>query len=170
MILSKLSSNKISSASSLAFTLYEKSRLGEKKEGKVEYSPLEATYLIESKKMKLMSDKKELSAEEIKKKFSRLDKRFETKYAVFSDLRKKGYIVKTALKFGAEFRVYEKGVKPGEDHALWILECFKENETIKWKEFTSKNRVAHSTNKKLLIAIVDDESDVSYYQSDWVKI
>ena len=39
----------------------------------------------------------------------------------FKDLRKKGYIVKTALKFGADFRVYEKGVKPGEDHAKWVV-------------------------------------------------
>ncbi len=36
-------------------------------------------------------------------------------------MRNRGYIIKTALKFGADFRVYDRGVKPGEDHARWII-------------------------------------------------
>ena len=91
------------------------------------------------------------------------------KYAVFKDLREKGYIVKTALKFGADFRVYPKGVKPGKKHAKWIV--FVEHETGKltWHEFAAKNRVAHSTRKNLLLAIVDEEGDITYYEVRWIK-
>ncbi|MBT3691055.1 tRNA-intron lyase, partial [Candidatus Woesearchaeota archaeon] len=48
---------------------------------------------------------------------------------------------------------------------------FVDSETGKltWHEFTAKNRVAHSTKKKLLIAIVDHEGKVSYYEVDWIK-
>ena len=84
-------------------------------------------------------------------------------------MRKKGYILKTALKFGADFRVYERGIKPGEDHARWILFIVKESEPLSWHDFAAKNRIAHSTKKNLLIAIVDEEDDVSYYEVSWRK-
>jgi len=85
---------------------------------------------------------------------------------VFEDLRKKGYVVKTALKFGADFRVYEKKKK---EHSKWIVFVQKESKKIDWKEFASKNRVAHSTRKNLLLAITDDEGGIIYYEINWVK-
>ena len=91
------------------------------------------------------------------------------KYPVFKDLRKKGYIVKTELKFGADFRVYKKGIKPGQEHAIWILFPVKESEIHTWQDFAAKNRVSHSTKKKHIIAIGDDEDGVSYYEVGWLK-
>jgi tRNA-intron endonuclease len=84
-------------------------------------------------------------------------------------MRERGYIVKTALKFGADFRVYDRGVKPGEDHARWILYPVKEGSTLTWHDFSAKNRVAHSTKKRLLIGVVDEENDVTYYEIKWVR-
>jgi tRNA-intron endonuclease len=77
--------------------------------------------------------------------------------------------VKTALKFGADFRVYERGIKPGQDHAKWILYPVNEGGTLTWHDFSAKNRVAHSTRKKLLIGAVDTEGDVTYWQVNWVR-
>ena len=62
-------------------------------------------------KWKLFQRTRKLSFEELIKKFKKIDKKIQLKYPVFKDLREKGYVVKTALKFGAEFRVYEKGHK-----------------------------------------------------------
>ena len=169
MIRSNFSGDKICSNSSEAFSLYEKSRFGEKKENKINYSLAEALFLIKTNKMELFSNKKQIQFERLIKKAKKVDKRIETKFIVFSDMRKRGYIVKTALKFGADFRVYKKGVKPGEDHALWVLYCVKEHEANNWQDFSAKNRVAHSTNKKLLIGVVDDEDDVTYYEVAWLK-
>ena len=91
------------------------------------------------------------------------------KLHTYRDLRKKGYILKSALKFGADFRVYDKGVKPGTDHAKWILSCVKDTDNINWRDFAAKNRIAHSTRKNLLVAIVDSEGSVSYYEISWKK-
>ena len=88
---------------------------------------------------------------------------------MFKDIRNRGYIIKTALKFGADFRVYDRGVKPGEDHARWIVYPVHEGETLTWHEWAAKNRVAHSTKKRLLIAVVDDEGDCSYWEARWVR-
>lgn len=161
--------DKIISNEQAAFSLCDKSSFGEKKDGKVEYSPIEALFLVQEKKASLIQGKTSLSFEKLVKNAKKADKKIETKLAVYSDMRKKGYIVKSALKFGAEFRVYDKGIKPGIDHAKWILYTVRENELLNWHDFAAKNRVAHSTKKNLLIAIVDDESDVSYYEVSWLK-
>jgi len=169
MIQAHFVGEKIISTSEEAFSLYEKSRFGEKKDGKIEYSGVEALFLLSQSKLSLQSGKKQMTEESLIKKIRKKDKKIETKFIVFSDLRKRGYIVKTALKYGADFRVYDKGLFPGEEHARWILFATKEHESISWHEFAGKNRIAHSTKKNLLIAIVDEEGDVSYYETQWIK-
>lgn len=169
MIKANLIGEKIISNTVEAFSLYEKSCFGEKISGIIEYSPIESLFLIQQSKMAVFSGKKLISFENLLKKIKKHDKKIETKLIVFSDLRKKGYIVKSALKFGAEFRIYDKGIRPSESHARWLLFTAKESEILHWHEFTAKNRIAHSTKKNLLLAIVDDEGDMSYYEISWTK-
>jgi tRNA-intron endonuclease, archaea type len=159
----------VSSADSEAYSLHEKSRFGEISDDKIQYSLTEALYLFEKGKMEIFSNKKKLSKKELIEKFMRIDKKIQIKYPVFKDLREKGYTVKTALKFGADFRVYDKGAKVGEEHAKWIVFTDYESKKLTWHEFSAKNRVAHSTKKNLLLAIVDEEGDVSYYEVKWIK-
>jgi|SRR3989344_2713986 len=169
MIKAVFSGSKIYSNSQESFSLCEKSSYGEKKAGKVEYSLIEALFLLSENKLCIYYKNKLLLESDFTKKALKIDKKIESKLIAFSDLRKRGYIVKTALKFGADFRVYNRGVKPGKDHALWILYVTKESQHLTWQDFAAKNRIAHSTKKKLLIAIVDEESDVSYYEVSWLK-
>lgn len=166
-----LSGENISSNTKVAMDLFASGRFGEQDGEKIRYSLAEALFLVEDKKMELFDSKsKKLSAKEILKRFEKLDSKFQIKYSVFKDMRKKGYIVKSALKFGAEFRVYDKGKSIGESHARWILFPVSETQTLTWHDFSAKNRVAHSTNKALLIAVVDEEGDVSYYESRWSRL
>jgi tRNA-intron endonuclease len=169
MITLQLSGEKIFSSTPQAFSLYEKSRIGEKKRSKIEYSSVEALFLVSEGKAKVFSRKKELSEDTLIRKLKKRDRKIETKFAVFRELRKRGYIVKTALKFGAEFRVYDKGDKPGKAHARWILYTSKESDAMNWHDFSAKNRVAHSTKKNLLIGILDEEGDVSFYEVSWMR-
>ncbi len=159
----------ISSVDSNAFSLYKKSCFGEPREDKIQYSLLEVLFLVEKGKMEVFSGKKKISKKELVEKFRKIDKKIQIKYPVFRDLREKGYIVKTALKFGAEFRVYEKGFRPGKQHARWIVFVDHESKRFTWHEFSAQNRVAHSTKKNLLLAIVDEEGDISYYEVKWLK-
>lgn len=164
-------SERIFSNSKEAFGLFESQRFGERTGEKIFYTLQEALFLVETKKMDILDSKdKEILEKDLLKKFEKIDKKFKTKYLVFRDLRQKGFIVKTALKFGAEFRVYEKGKSIGEDHAKWILFPVSQNEQLTWQDFSAKNRIAHSTNKRLLIAVVDEENQVSYYEVNWLKI
>lgn len=151
---------------------YEKSRFGTILEDKrVQLTLIEAFYLLTKEKIQLFfqSNKKKIEKEAFLKICLKAEKTFWIRFAVFSDFRNRGYIIKTALKFGADFRVYEKGVVPGEDHAKWIVYPVKETEVLTWYDFAAKNRVAHSTKKKLLLGIVDEENSVTYYEVKWIR-
>lgn len=168
-IKAKLVGETISSNSQKAIDLYGKSRFGELKKGKVLYSFPETLYLVEEKKIEVIEAGKKLGFDKLVNQLKEVDKKIMIKYIVFKDLRKKGYIIKTALKFGAEFRVYDKGKRPGKEHARWILYPVSENSELSWQDFSARNRIAHSTKKSLLIAVVDSENDVSYYEVKWIR-
>ncbi|MBI2108067.1 tRNA-intron lyase [Candidatus Woesearchaeota archaeon] len=161
----------ITEISDAARELYNQSRFGTLLEnGKVQMSLLEGLYLIEKGRLKVFgAGNKEISSEDFMKKARRLESNFWVRYSVFKDIRNRGYIIKTALKFGADFRIYDRGVKPGEDHAKWVVYPVHETSALTWYEFAAKNRVAHSTKKRLLIGIVDDEDSVTYYEIKWVR-
>lgn len=161
----------ITEDSDAARELYNQSRYGVVlTNNKVQLSLLEGLYLMEKGRLKIVGDRnKEISFDSFLKKAKKVEPNFWIRYCVFKDIRDRGYIIKTALKFGADFRIYDRGVKPGEDHAKWIVYPVHEGESLTWYDFAAKNRVAHSTKKRLLIGVVDDEADVSYWEIRWVR-
>lgn len=164
-----LSGEIISSNDTEAYSLYQKSRIGEPVEDKIQYSLSETMFLLQKSKMDIFFKNKKLSKSDFINKAIKIDKKIQIKYLVFRDLREKGYIVKSALKFGAEFRVYDKGTNPEKSHAKWIVFVDHESQKLMWHDFSAKNRIAHSTKKNLLLAIVDEEGDISYYEVKWIK-
>tara|TARA_Y100000310_G_C20702833_1_gene831560 strand:+ start:2195 stop:2767 length:573 start_codon:yes stop_codon:yes gene_type:complete len=138
--------------------------------GRLQLSLIEAFYLMEKGTIEIHKTKnKKFNTNDFSKKAKKLEPNFWIRFCVYRDIRNRGYIIKTALKFGADFRVYDRGVKPGEDHAKWIVYPVYEGSTLTWYEFAAKNRVAHSTRKRLLLGVVDDENDVSYWECRWLR-
>jgi len=159
----------IAEASDASRDFHDKARYGEPLQKKFQYSLVEALYLVERGKMSAKKGNKELDFDELMKLARKTEANFFVRYAAFKDMRNRGYIVKTALKFGADFRVYDRGVKPGDDHAKWIMYPVTESGMLTWYEFSAKNRVAHSTRKRLLVACVDEEGDVTYWEIKWTR-
>ena len=151
--------------------IYLQNRLGViLEDGRVQLSLHEAAYLLEKDRIELFDGrKKNLSSEDFMAKANKIEPNFWVRFSVFKDMRDRGYIIKTALKFGADFRVYDRGIKPGEDHARWVVYPVHEGSTLTWYEFAAKNRVAHSTKKRLMLGVVDDEGDVTYWEVKWIR-
>ena len=126
----------------------------------------EVYYLLEKEKISIIKGKKFLTKNDFKK-FSFFNY---VNYLVYKDLRNKGYLVKSGFKFGFVFRVYEKGIKIGDDHSLWLVDIFLENEKFNFKNLIGKNRVAHNSNKKMLFAIVDDDFSITYIENSWKRV
>ena len=161
----------LTESSDPARELYNQSRYGTLLEdGRVQLSLIEALYLVDKKKLIAYDSKnKEIKSEDLLKKSQKTEPNFWIRYCVYKDIRNRGYIIKTPLKFGADFRIYDRGVKPGEDHARWVVFPVHESSALTWYEFAAKNRVAHSTKKRLLIGIVDSEQDVTFYECRWLR-
>ena len=133
--------------------------------GRLQLAPVEALYLLDREKIRVFErkGKRELSFSELSKKLAKQDPELMLKYLVYSDLRSRGYVVKTGLKFGAHFRVYERGKGPGEGHSPYLVHAIPEGCKLTPAEFARAVRLAHSVRKKMLFAVVDDEGDVTYY-------
>jgi len=132
--------------------------------GKLQLAPVEALYLIDSGKVSVVSaEGKNLNFKSLAEKFVDSDTELILKYAAYADLRSRGYVIKTGLKFGAHFRVYERGEKPGETHSKFLVQAIPEGVKITPTEMARAVRLAHSVKKKIYWAVVDDEGDITYY-------
>ncbi len=151
-----------------AVALNEKSHYGKFNQDELQISIIEALYLQEKGKIRILDKKgKILSLDEMWVKIQ--NKGLLYKYLVFRDLRNRGYIVKTGFKYGSEFRLYERGKSPGDGHSDYVVKVVNENQDISVLNFSSYVRVAHGVNKKLLMAVVDDEQDITYYNVEWTR-
>ena len=95
---------------------------------------------------------------------------FHPQFIVFRDLRERGYLVKTGYKFGAHFRLYERGVKlkrgpkAPHEHTKAIVHCVPEESAFSLPEMSRAVRLAHNIRATMWWAVVDKEGDVTYYQ------
>src|SRR5207249_1720395 len=74
--------------------------------------PYEVLHLIHSNRMKLYrdSEKDPLDFNSVLKLALKHDKEILTKFLIYRDLRTRGYVAKEGFGFGADFRVYERGM------------------------------------------------------------
>jgi tRNA-intron endonuclease len=81
-------------------------------------------------------------------------------FNVYSDLKARGFIVKTGFKFGAHFRAYSKN--PNELHAEYLIHVFNENFKSICSDFSRAIRLAHSVNKEIIFACYYDNDKIEY--------
>jgi len=150
-----------------AVNLHSKSYYGNLTEEGLQLSLIEALYLLEKEKITVNVKGKKISLDEMFKEVH--DKNLFTDYLVYKDLRNRGYIIKTGFKYGSEFRLYERGTSPGDGHSNFLVKVSSENDHIPLKDLSSYVRVAHGVNKYLLLAVVDQENDITYYNIEWTR-
>ncbi|MFB6209232.1 MAG: tRNA-intron lyase [Candidatus Nanohaloarchaea archaeon] len=141
----------------------------------LELSFVEALHLVDREELEIVEDGEKLEREEIYHRFSSEDDEFDHKYAAYSDLRERGFIVKTGFKFGAHFRVYPRGVNPYKDgpkedheHTKWIVHAVPEDYNTSFQEMSRAVRLAHNIRATMLWAVVDAERQVTYYEVERV--
>ncbi len=135
--------------------------------GKLTLSLVEAIHLVEKGKLavkKTKTAKTGLSVAELLKRGEKTDKLICQQVSTYSDLRAKGYLVKSGFKFGTHFRIYARGEKIGEDHSGILVHAVPENFSMSMTELSRIVRLGHSVRKKMWLAVVDTDGDVTYYQ------
>jgi tRNA-intron endonuclease len=83
------------------------------------------------------------------------ERNFRERMLVYRLLKDSGLVVKSGMKFGVDFAVYEYG--PGLDHAPFLIHVYSAGSTVTPTEIVRAGRLAASVKKKFIVAQVDPE-------------
>lgn len=152
-----------------------KSQLIEKGYGEQEGSALalsliEAAHLLKKEKLKVKKGRKSLDYDGFLAYCCEKEDDFFNKHIVYSDLRDRGMVVRTGLKFGTDFRLYDRGAKVGKAHSKYLVHVVAEEYTCSFPEMAGRLRLAKNVNKDMIYAVVDEESDITYYLVDRMRL
>jgi len=162
---------------SKAVELYDESGFGkplpEGNPNRLELELVEAMYLLEKNKIKVFvkekGKKKKIDFKKLMQFGVKNINQFHPSFIVYRDLRERGYLVKTGFKFGTTFRVYERGVKlkrgpkAAHEHTKFIVQPVSEESAFSLPELSRAVRLAHNIRATMVWAVVDRESDCTYY-------
>ncbi|MCJ7478926.1 MAG: tRNA-intron lyase [Candidatus Nanohaloarchaeota archaeon QJJ-7] len=155
--------------------VFEDLYYGKEFEDYLELSLVEAMHLADRDEITVEDDDEELSPEELYERFTERDEEFPQKYAVYADLRDRGYIVKSGFKFGAHFRVYPRGVNPYKEgpkeqreHTQWVVHAVPQDENFTYTDVSRAVRLAQNIRATMLWGVVDPEEEVTYYRVEHV--
>jgi tRNA-intron endonuclease len=134
------------------------------KGGGLELDLLEALYLLESDRLEVQNGEGMASYGDLVKAAAMDRPDFETQYFAYRDLRQRGYIV---LSDGGEFdfRLYPRGGGPSTTQAKQWVMAVSERSAFKAAEIVRCSDLAERTRKELLIAVVDEEGDITFYSA-----
>ncbi len=130
----------------------------------LELHPLEAAYLVWSGKIEVFDqEEKSIMFEDLLKLFVS-DSRGFLKYIVYSDLRRKDRIV--VYERATDFlRLYPKGAKIGKAASKDLVLTLSEDRPIPHKYILDMVEKTAKLRKRLILAVVDDELNVTYYRA-----
>jgi len=124
---------------------------------------MEAAYLVESKRLEVHFDGRPVTAGELMRLGHKTSEGFEVKYLAFRELRQRGYVVKAAQDPLA-FRVFPRGGAPNKTPSKWWVAAISERSTFDLGKLMGGLDRTSDVRKSLLLAVVDEESDVTYYE------
>jgi tRNA-intron endonuclease len=142
--------------------LYGQSYFGRPEANGLELSLVEAAYLLDRSRIRVLYDGRDLEFKSLFEISSSLEKGFEFRYVVYKDLRERGYYVQPGRP---DFRVYPRGGYPGKTAAEYYVLVISERTPLPLQEVLEPVRVAGQMRKKLMLAIVDEESDITFYEA-----
>lgn len=146
-----------------ASTLLNKGSFGEPRSGGgLALTLLETTYLAESGRLAVVVPDGPLPLRELFRRGQVAVAGFEILYLVYRDLRQRGYVVKEAAP-PLDFRVYPRGGAPRRTPSKFGVVVFGERSVFDLGGVEADARRAAGSRKSLLLAVVDEESDVTYY-------
>ncbi|MBC7129977.1 tRNA-intron lyase [Candidatus Bathyarchaeota archaeon] len=131
---------------------------------------MEGLYLAEKGIIRVYegAEKRKMGIKKLKQKAKVLYEEFDDKYAVYRDLRDKGFVVTPGIKFGCDFAVYKYG--PGLEHAPYMVSVKKADSDITATEIVKAGRLATTVRKRFIIAVPDAQrKNIRYLIFKWFK-
>ncbi len=130
--------------------------------GGVELNLLEAVYLVEADRLDVRRQGRAVSAREMFRAAGAAVDSFEIRYLVYRDLRQRGYVVE-ARGGPVDFQVYPRGGAPKKTPSKYWVRALSERAVFDLAELLERAEEAAGVRKTLLLGLVDEESDLTYY-------
>jgi len=153
-----------------ASKLWSSGYYGELKDDCLILASFEALYLVERGRLIVYDDGKRLSFQDLLNHFLKEDPDIWIRYLIYSDLRRRGYVVKSGFGGKISFRVYRRGAVVGKEPAKYLVYGSVEGKPIELTSLSEMVREARSARKDLILAIVDRQGEVTYYDVTQVNL
>lgn len=161
----RLTRGKVVVEGEYASVLYEAGYYGTLKgDQKLELEPEEALLLARRQRIAVSLPQKEvLEFSSLLMRLSEGQPGLWTRFLVYSDLRSRGYVVRTGYGKGLLFRVYPRGAKINEATAQYFVCAISEGSPLKVEELDAFSKQAKRNRKKLMLAVLDRQGETTYY-------
>lgn len=140
--------------------LYETGGFGRLRDGRLSLRFVEAAYLLSRGKIAVSKNGKNSDFDSFIQFAALQEEFFELKFIVYKDLKERGYYVQSSA---TDFRVYPRGGKPGKTAAKSYVFVRSERMPIPLSELTALMNEAQNVRKQFILAVVDEESDITFY-------
>ena len=130
--------------------------------GGLDLDLLEATYLLESKRLDVVDKNGTVSFERLFKHASAVNDDFDIRYMVYRDMRERGFIIKTDSG-DFDFTVFPRGKTTSNSRPEYMVKAISERAGFDLRSAFADSQASESKGKKLLYAVVDEEGDLTYY-------
>lgn len=147
-----------------ASTVYARGFFGTPAASGLRLDRFESVYLTEMGRLEVnRGGTKPLDWSELFRKATRVERGFALRYIVYRDLRQRGYVVRASPP-PAEFAVLPRGGILHKTPARFWVAVFSERVPFNLAGLFELAERAQGAKKTLLLALVDEESDLTYYR------
>jgi len=137
-------------------SLYDQGGYGRPDKNGLRLSPEEALYLLLRGKI----ESRHFSFASLLSGFVS-EKNFMRKFLVYRDIRERGYVIQPGPH---DFRIFKRGSKPKTGQSKYLLRVLSERDTIDFYKIAEETETAFNMRKQFLLAVVDDEDELTYYE------
>lgn len=137
-------------------TLYDQSGYGRSEGSGLRLTPDEACYLLHRGRIEIEGYDFDTFVAHFSQK-----PEFFRRFLVYRDLRDRGYAVQTGPH---DFRVFRRGQRPGTGQSQYMVRVLSERDLIDFEDLVRESGTSTHMRKQHLLAVVDDENELTYYE------
>ena len=123
----------------------------------------ESVYLAEMGRVEVTHGRRGVTWPVVFRHAVRIDPEFAVRYLVYRDLRQRGYVVRASAP-PVDFAVLPRGGILHKTPSRFWVEAISEREPFDLAQLFDLAARSQSAKKQLLLALVDEESDLTYYR------
>jgi len=130
--------------------------------------PVEVLHLMNlGRAIVFTNDEKEIGPSELLRKFQEKNKKQLWKYyLIYRDIRSRGYNVRVRDSNILPFEIFERGKTPLQHDSFALIAIAESSKPFRLEDLAQAIEEAKKLEKKLLIALIDELGDVTYYSVD----